>query len=135
VVSEDEREGGRRAILNAGHTVAHAIERVTEYRVPHGEAVALGLVAEAALAAGLGVATAEPGARMVALLERLGLPTRLSEPMAADRLIAAMVSDKKNRGKGIRFALPRAIGAMATGPDWTTEAGETAIRAALRAIS
>ncbi len=65
VVSEDEREGGRRAILNAGHTVAHALEQATDYRVPHGEAVGLGLVAEAALATGLGLATPEAGARLV----------------------------------------------------------------------
>jgi 3-dehydroquinate synthase len=136
VVSEDEHEGGRRAILNAGHTVAHALERATEYRVPHGEAVGLGLVAETALATGLGLATAEAGARVVVLLERLGLPTRLLEPVSFDRLLAAMSSDKKNRGRGgIRFALPRGLGAMAPGPDWTTEAGEPAIRAALQAIS
>lgn len=134
VVSEDEREGGRRAILNAGHTVAHALERATEYRVPHGEAVALGLVAEAALANGLGLATGEAGARVVALLQRLGLPTRVREPVAPDRLLAAMSSDKKNRGGGIRFALPRELGAMGAGPDWTTEAGEPAIRAALEVI-
>ena len=135
VVSEDEREGGRRAILNAGHTVAHALEQATDYRVPHGEAVGLGLVAEAALATGLGLATPEAGARLVALLERLGLPTRVDEPVPADRLLAAMGSDKKNRGHAIRFALPRGLGAMGPGPDWTTEAGEPAIRAALQAIS
>jgi 3-dehydroquinate synthase len=134
VVSEDEREAGRRAVLNAGHTVAHALEQVTDYRVPHGEAVALGLVAEAALATGLGLATPEPGARVAGLLERLGLPTRLGEPMSADRLLAAMGTDKKNRGGAVRFALPRAVGAMGPGPDWTTEAGEAAIRDALKAI-
>jgi 3-dehydroquinate synthase len=135
VVSEDEREGGRRAVLNAGHTVAHALERVTDYRMPHGEAVGLGLVAEAALAAGLGLATPEAGARVVALLERLGLPTRLPEPVPADRLLAAMTGDKKNRANVLRFALPRALGSMGPGPDWTTEAAEPAIRSALAAIS
>ncbi len=135
VVGQDEREAGRRAILNAGHTVAHALERATEYRVPHGEAVGLGLVAETALATGLGLATPEAGTRVIALLQRLGLPTRLAEPVASDRLLAAMGSDKKNRGRGIRFALPRGLGAMGPGPDWTTEAAEPAIRAALQAIS
>ena len=135
VVGEDEREGGRRAILNAGHTVAHALERVTAYELPHGEAVGLGLVAEAALSAGLGLASPEPGARVAALLERLGLPTRLGAPLPEERVIQAMGSDKKNRGGGIRFALPRGVGRMGAGPDWTTEAGEAAIRAALRAIS
>lgn len=134
VVSEDEREAGRRAILNAGHTVAHALERATEYRLPHGEAVALGLLAEATLATGLGLATPEAGARVAALLERLGLPTRL-EPLPEERVLQAMESDKKNRAGGIRFALPRGLGTMGTGPEWTTEAGDPAIRAALRAIS
>ncbi len=135
VVAEDERESGRRAILNAGHTVAHALEQATGYRLPHGEAVGLGLVAETALATGLGLSTPEPGARVAALLQRLGLPTRLDQPVGEDRLIAAMASDKKNRGRAIRFALPREVGKMAPGPDWTTEADEPAIRAALRSIS
>jgi 3-dehydroquinate synthase len=135
VVGEDEREAGRRAILNAGHTVAHALERETDYRLAHGEAVGLGLVAEAALAASLGLAPPEAGSRVAALLHRLGLPTRLPEPVAADRLIAAMGHDKKNRARGIRFALPRGLGAMGPGPDWTTEAADPAIRAALTAIS
>lgn len=135
VVGEDEREAGRRAILNAGHTVAHALERVTGYQLPHGEAVGLGLVAEAALSAGLGLASPEPGARVAALLERLGLPTRLGAPLPEEHVLQAMASDKKNRGGGIRFALPRGVGRMGGAPDWTTEAGETAIRAALKAIS
>ena len=135
VVGEDEREAGRRAILNAGHTVAHALERVTEYRLPHGEAVGLGLVAEAALAAGLGLATPEAGARVAALLARLGLPTRLDASLPEERVIGAMESDKKNRGGGVRFALPRGVVTRGAGPEWTTEAGESAIRAALKAIS
>ncbi len=135
VVGEDEREGGRRAILNAGHTVAHALEQVTDFRLPHGEAVALGLVAEAALATSLGLATPEAGARVAGLLERLGLPTRVGEPMDDERIISAMASDKKNRAGGIRFALPKGLGTMGPGPEWTTEAGEPAIRAALRSIS
>jgi 3-dehydroquinate synthase len=135
VVGEDEREGGRRAILNAGHTVAHALEQATDFRVPHGEAVGLGLVAEAALAADLGLATVEVGTRLTALLERLGLPTRVREPIGVERVIAAMASDKKNRSGGIRFALARDVGTMGDGPDWTSAAGESAIRAALRVIS
>jgi 3-dehydroquinate synthase len=135
VVSEDEREGGRRAVLNAGHTVAHALESATDYRLPHGEAVGLGLVAECALATGLGLATPEAAGRVTALLERLGLPTRLKEPIAIERLLAAMASDKKNRGGAVRFALPRGLGTMGGGPDWTAEAGEAAIRVALGAIS
>jgi 3-dehydroquinate synthase len=134
VVSRDEREAGQRAILNAGHTVAHALEHATGYGLPHGEAVALGLVAECALAEALGLAPAGLGGRVAALLERLGLPVRLSEPLPTDRLLQAMGTDKKNRRARVRFALPRALGSMDSGEQWTREAPEAAIRQALAAI-
>lgn len=137
VVSADERESGRRVTLNAGHTVAHALEQATAYGLAHGEAVALGLVAECALAEALGVAPAGLGARVAGLLARLGLPVRLAQPIAPERLVGAMGSDKKNRGGRVRFALPRALGVMdATAADdrWTREAPEVEIRRALEAI-
>ena len=134
VVGGDERETGRRAILNAGHTVAHALERVTEYRLPHGEAVALGLVAECALAERLGVAPAGLGKRVAGLLERLGLPVRLEAPIDPERIVGAMGSDKKNREGTVRFALPRELGTMDEGERWTRSAPEAAIRDALGAI-
>ena len=108
VVSEDEREGGRRAILNAGHTVAHALERASGYRVPHGEAVGLGLVAEAALAdrprprdargggAGGGAARAARPARRAC-----------REPLAADARPGRDGERQEEPGGAIRFALPR----------------------------
>src|SRR4051812_28720399 len=77
VVSDDEREAGRRAILNAGHTIGHALEQVSGYLIPHGEAVALGLIAECELAEGLGIAPRGLRDRVAALLSRLGLPRRL----------------------------------------------------------
>jgi 3-dehydroquinate synthetase len=134
VVSEDERESGRRAILNAGHTVAHALERATDYAIPHGEAVGLGLVAECALAARLGLAETAVGERVAALLQRLGLPGRLTVPLSLDRVIAAMASDKKNRASRIRFAFPRAVGVMERGDRWTSAAPEAATRIALASI-
>jgi 3-dehydroquinate synthase len=134
VVSGDEREAGRRAILNAGHTVAHALERVTGYGLPHGEAVALGLVAECALAEAIGAAPAGLAQRVSALLERLGLPVRLGEPVDPDRLISAMASDKKNRSARLRFALPSRLGAMGDDGHWTQEAPEPALRRALKIL-
>jgi 3-dehydroquinate synthase len=134
VVSGDERESGRRAILNAGHTVAHALEHATAYGLPHGEAVALGLVAECALAEALGVAPAGLSARVGGLLRRLGLPLRLAAPIDPARVVVAMGADKKNRGARIRFALARGLGVMDEGEHWTSAAPETAIREALLAI-
>jgi len=135
VVSGDEREAGRRAILNAGHTVAHALEHATAYGLPHGEAVALGLVAECALAERLGVAPAGLGKQVAGLLARLGLPVRLAAPIDADRVLRAMGSDKKNREARLRFALPRELGAMDEGERWTREAPESALREALESIA
>jgi 3-dehydroquinate synthase len=134
VVGEDERESGRRAILNAGHTVAHALERVSDYALAHGEAVALGLVAECRLATRLGLAAPAVGERVETLLARFGLPVRLSDPAPGEALIAAMASDKKNRASRIRFALPGALGEMTKGERWTVGADETDIRAVLESL-
>jgi 3-dehydroquinate synthase len=135
VVSGDERETGRRAILNAGHTVAHALERATGYVIPHGEAVALGLVAEAALAEALGVAPPGLRGRLSGLLQRLGLPVRLSQAVDPDRIVAAMATDKKNRAARVRFALPRGLGSMNPEGNWTREAPAPEVRRALEAIA
>lgn len=135
VVGEDERESGRRAILNAGHTVAHALEQATAYAIPHGEAVAMGLVAECALAERLGVAGQGMTRRVVSLLERLGLPVRLANAEPAERILAAMGRDKKNRMTRIHFALASAIGCMSTSGGWTRAVEEVEIREALTAIS
>lgn len=134
VVSADEREAGRRAILNAGHTVGHAIERATGYEVPHGEAVGLGLVAECELAVRLGLAAPALRERVEALLGRLGLPVRLPRPIPPDALLAAMASDKKNRGSRLRFSLPTALGVTSEGR-WTVEAREEDVREAVGALS
>jgi len=135
IVSADEFEAGQRAALNAGHTVAHAIELVSGYAVPHGEAVAIGLLAEAALAVELGRADAELPEALEGLLKRLGLPTILPPEFQVDDLLRAMEHDKKNRDGMIRFALPTATGRMARdGERWTVPAAAVQIGAALRSV-
>ena len=106
IVAEDERESGRRAILNFGHTFGHAIERCQGYgKWLHGEAVAAGMVMAAQLSSG-NIVLAE---RIGNLLERAGLPTR---PPAIDALdlLAAMGMDKKVLQKRLRFVLLRGLG-------------------------
>lgn len=135
VVAEDERENGRRAVLNAGHTVAHAIEHASEFGVIHGEAVALGLVAETVIAERLGLAEAGLAERVRALLARLGLPTRLPSPIPAERLVGVMAADKKNRGSRIRCALPTRLGAMSPGDgSWTHPVDGPSLLAGLAAL-
>jgi len=109
IVQRDPFEQGERAHLNLGHTFAHAIERVSDYAIPHGEAVALGLIAATRLAANRGLCPSDMPQRVQAVVERLGLPTTISgyEPAA---ILAAMGTDKKRKGGKVRFVLPRAIG-------------------------
>lgn len=110
VVIEDEREGGRRAHLNLGHTFAHAFEAALGYgNLLHGEAVAIGLVAACRLGVRLGVTAGDLAKRVVALLQHLGLPTTLP---AHDReaLLAAMAHDKKSVAGQLRFIVVREPG-------------------------
>jgi 3-dehydroquinate synthase len=134
VVSADERESGRRAILNAGHTVAHALEQVSDYELPHGEAVALGLVVECELAEQLGVASAGLRKRVAALLGRLGLPGRLPPRLERSALLGSMATDKKNRSGQIHFALASQVGEMHRENGWTTPVPAEAIRAAMEVL-
>lgn len=135
IVERDEFETDERAILNAGHTVAHAIEAVSGYTIPHGEAVAIGLIAEAALAEELGLAHEGLADRLRAVHQSLGLPVALPRDFLVEDLLAAMSHDKKNRGGAIRFALPEAVGRMARdGERWTVGADPKAITAALRVM-
>ena len=110
VVSGDEKESGRRAILNYGHTVGHAIEAATSYRkYSHGEAVILGMVAAGQIAVLLGTWSTDEQRRQDALLERLGVPAGISQVSAAD-IVARTHADKKRRDGRLRFVLGRRIG-------------------------
>ena len=110
VVAADERDLGQlRMLLNYGHTVGHALETATEYSMPHGEAVAIGMAVEARLAVVLGLANAASEARQNQLLARFGLPTRLPS-LSLDLLIEHIHRDKKVFGDAPRWILPSAPG-------------------------
>ena len=134
VVSSDERESGRRAILNAGHTVAHALEQLSGYRLPHGEAVALGLVAECEISERRAIAPEGLRLRVAGLLSRLGLPIRSEQPLDLQLAVASMASDKKNRRAVIHCALPAGIGRMYRGDNWTTPVTREELESALMVI-
>ena len=129
IVAADEREtSGERALLNFGHTFAHAYEALAGYDGGHlhGEAVAVGMVKALRLSVRLGHCPAEDMARARAHLAGLGLPTRIAEvsnrPFPPDRLLAAMAKDKKVEGARLRFVLARRIGEAFTSGDVPTEA-------------
>ena len=122
VVGADERDAGRRQVLNLGHTVAHAIETVTEYkRLRHGEAVALGLLAALRLSG-----QDELRAHVRGLLADEQLPTSLAD-LDVDAVVAATRRDKKRTGEHVPFVLVAAPGDVSHGH----AVGEAAVRAAV----
>jgi 3-dehydroquinate synthase len=134
IVEQDETEQGCRALLNLGHTVAHALERSSGFTLLHGDAVATGLILETRLGEQLGLTARGTAQRLAELLGRLGLPHVAQVGKAPDELLAAMKTDKKNREGRIRLALLERIGAP-RGSDkegWTTAVSEADFRSALR---
>ncbi|MDX2176348.1 MAG: 3-dehydroquinate synthase [Candidatus Sumerlaeia bacterium] len=128
VVAGDEREAGRREILNFGHTIGHAVEALGQYgRFRHGEAVAIGMAAEGRMALKLGLGwTPSDQDRLELLLTALGLPATLGAAgWRADDIIQAARADKKARAGSIRYSLPEAMGRCGFGhavPDDTAAA-------------
>lgn len=113
VVGKDEKEGGLRAILNYGHTIGHAIESLTGYRlVNHGEAVAIGMVAAGQIATELGLWQKEDAKRQNALIQKAGLPTQLPQGIDIEGIVDALQLDKKVRNGQVRFILPTQIGVV-----------------------
>ena len=109
-VREDPLEKGVRGKLNLGHTVGHAVEVVSDFKIQHGEAVAIGTVEEARLAVRLGLAPADWPTCVAAPFARVGLPTALPEGCTFESLVPVMKRDKKKKGGVVRFALPCAPG-------------------------
>lgn len=133
VVSRDARESGERAILNFGHTIAHGIEQVTDYRIPHGQAVAVGMVTEARIGEHIGVTEAGTSTAIAASLEAFDLPTALPPGLDIDGVVAATRGDKKAREGAARYALIEALGRPARGADgsWTRPVADADVRAVL----
>jgi 3-dehydroquinate synthase len=117
IVARDEREDGDRALLNLGHTFAHALERLTGYdsaRLVHGEAVAIGLSLAFRFSQALELCPGQDAGRVAAHLAACGLPTRLQDVPGgtgdADAIVEAMTQDKKVRRGALTFILARGIG-------------------------
>ena len=110
IVEDDEREIGRRALLNLGHTFAHAIEPIPELDLLHGEAVAIGLAAVLRCALRTKRINDEEERTIIDLLRVLKLPTRLSRPVESHRILEAMRYDKKTREGKMRLVVPIGLG-------------------------
>ena len=111
VVSKDEKEGNLRAILNYGHTVGHAIESITNYRLfNHGEAVGLGMIIAGAIAVDLGLWSVADQTKQVAIIAKTRLPQSLPSDINQQAIVDSLSTDKKVEAGKVRFVLPTAIG-------------------------
>jgi 3-dehydroquinate synthase len=122
IVLQDERESGIRRILNFGHTLGHAIESESGYRVLHGEAIAIGMVLEAQLGERLGVTAPGTANRLRDTLTRAELPVMIPKELNPQRILAATRTDKKARAGVTEYALVAEIGRAIAGvraPDET----------------
>jgi 3-dehydroquinate synthase len=115
VIEADPYERGLRASLNLGHTVGHAVELVSAFKLRHGEAIAIGIVVEARLAERLKLAEAGLSEEIAAALDGLGLPTRIPPEFSREAIIQAMRVDKKKAAGVVKFALPVKIGEVKVG--------------------
>lgn len=132
IVSGDERESGRRMLLNFGHTLGHAIESGAGYRLRHGEAVAIGMVLECRIAVGLGLLASQAAERIEALIADLGLPVRPPQSLRIASILAVAARDKKARNGIVHYVLPAAIGRHAGGRDFSIPVAAGIVRRVLR---
>jgi len=127
VVEDDPFEQGRRAVLNLGHTVGHALERLSGFSLPHGEAVSIGMVAAARIAAELGRADRSLAERIEAVLVAWGLPVRCPS-FDVGAIWEAMAHDKKKRGGALRWVLPLQVGRVEIFEDVPPETVEAVLQ-------
>ncbi len=121
VVAEDEREGGLRRILNFGHTIGHAIEASSEYKIPHGEAVAMGMVAVARISENRGLISPDDRKRLSLLIERFNLPVTIPDFIDDDSILRLVQHDKKVRDGKVNFVLCKGIGSTVITDDVNSE--------------
>jgi len=115
IIQTDPFERNRRASLNLGHTLGHAVEKVSRYTIPHGHAVSIGMVAACYLANRLNYASKHLVDQIVSALVHLGLPVHIPSGLDRSSLILAMQADKKRQDGILRFVLPCKIGKVRTG--------------------
>ncbi len=110
VVEQDEREGGLRRVLNFGHTIGHAVEAASHFKMIHGRAVAAGMCAAADLAVRTGCLAEEAADRIRSLIDDYGLPVSIPEELDRRRMKQYILNDKKTVGGQAFYVLPEAVG-------------------------
>ena len=115
VVEMDPFEQNRRAALNLGHTIGHAVEQASDFSLRHGDAVAIGMVVETLLAERLGLAEKGLSEKLILTLSLKGLPTHIPPELDPKKILNALLLDKKKTSGKVKFALPVKIGEVITG--------------------
>jgi len=121
VLRQDPYEKGRRAILNLGHTIGHAIELVSGFQMRHGEAVGLGMLLEARISLKTGLCDSSLPETIEQALRNLHLPCVLPGTLPVDAILAVMQKDKKRADGKVKFALPHRIGEVSFGNEVSVE--------------
>jgi len=112
IVSEDEKDNGIRAICNFGHTIGHALELVSDYTINHGQAVAIGIIAESFIAEQMGILSNADFRKIKELINRFDIPLSLAHKSTQERIKNALILDKKSRRKTPQFVLIQSIGTV-----------------------
>lgn len=113
IVEKDFKESGYRKILNFGHTVAHALELLEKYKISHGEAVAIGILAASFLSFRLNMLSFEDYRKIETVLKLYNLPTSIPSGISHESLIKSMLLDKKTKNSSPRFVLLKSLGSVA----------------------
>jgi 3-dehydroquinate synthase len=129
-VEVDEKDQGPRRFLNFGHTLGHALEAASNYKLAHGAGVSLGMMAAARLSTEVGGLSNRDRERIEHLIIKAGLPTTIPGRISTDLIISKLTADKKKSGPTINFVLLRGIGA----PFVTGEVGETMLRSTIEGL-
>ena len=135
VVAADEREGDLRRILNFGHTVGHAVEAAARYQIPHGEAVAMGMVVASRISEARGLLPKRDMERLCSLLDRFDLPKEIPAELSVEELTHLLRHDKKARAGKIHFVLCQGIGQTIITDDVSREELNSAIEASRLRVS
>jgi len=135
VVQADPTEKNLRRILNYGHTIGHAVESASGFRLLHGESVAIGMVAAGKLETAMGLVSDHRIERIEAILKKLGMPTTIPTDIPKEKIIELLRTDKKAVGKWPRFVLLESLGkALCRDGQWAHEVPQDIVEQCLDAM-
>ena len=133
VVEEDPTEKGERALLNFGHTIGHAIEKLYDFKLLHGECVSIGMAAAAALSVSLNKISSDDASLVADTLELFKLPTSVGSEFSVDEILSATKTDKKMEGGRVKFIVLDEIGSASINRDISDEKLGSAISSIIKA--